>query len=116
MWDGFEAGFEIRIQHVCVALLQECSDSTQCILAASPRLEAVTLFGKIPLEDWFKDLPQGGLHHAISDRGDTRRSVLFRARLRYPYSSDGLWPVPTGSQFLGKLFELNLMVGRIFCL
>ncbi len=103
-----EVGFEVGIHHVREALSQECTDATKRVLTASPRSETVTMFGKIPLEDRFKDLAQRGLHDSISYRGNPQWTALFLAGFGYPHASDGLWPVGAGPEFRCKLFEVTL--------
>ena len=95
MRNAIEVSFDVHIDNVGQAAFQQLFHASQGVftttsgsIAAQRRWPAtflcillalsVALPGKFALKDWFNNHSYGGLHDAISDRGDSQWSFLIR--------------------------------------
>src|SRR6202047_4664522 len=96
---------------MAVAFLQQPIDFPQCILAASPRPEAVTSRPELCLKDWLDGQFQCCLHDTVLDRRNPqwpRSSVAFGDL--YPFGR--VRPVAAILQIVMKFPQIPLRLGR----
>ena len=79
--DPIEVRFQIGIDNVALASLEQRIDATQGVFATATSAEAVALLGKVPFEDRFEPLFERRLHHRVANRWNAQRALLSAARL-----------------------------------
>src|SRR5262245_60818127 len=78
------------------------------VQGASVSTIGILLGRHVGLEDWFEDDHRRHLHYAITDRGNSQRSLLT-VRLRNPYAPYGLRSMRFVPQFFRQFLEPSFL-------
>src|SRR3989304_2542472 len=126
MGNGIKVALQINIYDPGVTGFQKLLQRVQSLQATSSWPKTITPLGKVPLEDWFHHMEQGGLDHSIPDCGYSQRSLFHTAWLGYPDPSRRVRPIlplpqlsaqliPLGDPFLAQLLRgLTVHPGAAF--
>jgi site-specific DNA recombinase len=111
--DRVEVALPIGIDDMDVAGFEQFIDPPQRVLTAPSGAKAVTVAGKVLLEDRFQDQPQRRLDHPVTDRGDAQRTLLPTSRFGNVVPADRLRSVGPGPQLLAQPPQVGVQITRV---
>lgn len=67
---------KVEVNYISVALIHYLLRSSQCVMAAPFRTEAITCHGELTLINWCKNLVYGLLHQPVYHGRNTQKAFL----------------------------------------